>query len=137
MVPEKADKDTFWEHIYRYRFATQFVAGRTVLDIACGEGYGAAALSEAGATKVVGVDISPETCLHATQKYGIETRIGAGEKIPLDSSSIDVVVSFETIEHVRNPKVFLDECHRVLRPNGSLVISTPNHDSARFYHSNN
>jgi len=137
MVPEKADKDTFWEHIYRYRFAAQFVVGRQVLDIACGEGYCAAALSKAGATRVLGVDISAETCSHATQKYGIATKAGDGEKMPLDSSTVDVVVSFETIVHVPNPKAFLDECQRVLRPNGVLIISTPNHDAARLHHPNN
>jgi SAM-dependent methyltransferase len=137
MVPEKADKHTFWEHIYRYRFAARFVNGRQVLDVACGEGYGTAALAKAGAAKVVGVDISPETCSYAAKKYGIETRVGNGENLPVESSSVDVVVSFETIEHVPNPKAFLDECQRILRPNGLLVISTPNHEAARICQPNN
>jgi SAM-dependent methyltransferase len=128
MVPDKADVKTFWEHIYRYRFATKFARGKVVLDIACGEGYGSAALKRAGAAKVIGVDLSEEACAHVRSKYDIETRVGDAEAIPLDDSSVDLVVSFETIEHVGKPARFLDEIKRVLRPNGIVVISTPNRD---------
>ena len=126
MVPEKADDATFWEHIYRYRFATQFVKNKRVLDIACGEGYGSAALQKAGAASVVGVDISPESVEHARRKYNVDARVGDAENIPLPDNSVDVVVSFETIEHVPHPARFADECVRVLAPGGSAIISTPN-----------
>lgn len=126
MVPESSGKDTFWEHVYRYGFATRFVRGKRVLDIACGEGYGAAALQKAGAANVTGVDIAEDVCLHARDRYGLDARAGSGEHIPLADQSVDVVVSFETIEHVDNPLRFLDECVRVLAPQGRLIISTPN-----------
>ena len=126
MVPELTEFDTFWEHIYRYRFACQFVAGRRVLDIACGEGYGAHALSRAGSSNVIGVDISAEACQHAHLKYGLDARRGNAIDIPLPSGSVDVVVSFETIEHISEPGRFLAECRRVLASKGMLVISTPN-----------
>jgi ubiquinone/menaquinone biosynthesis C-methylase UbiE len=129
MVPEKADSYTFWEHIYRYRFAAARVNGKRVLDIACGEGYGAAALMRAGATSVTGVDISPEACNHATRRYGIRTLLGNAENIPLENASVDAIVSFETIEHVPHPEKFLDECVRVLQPNGQIIISTPNRNA--------
>jgi SAM-dependent methyltransferase len=129
MVPETSGVATFWEHIYRYRFATRFVPGRRVLDIACGEGYGSAALLRAGAASVIGVDISEETCDHARGKYGIDARVGSAECIPLPNGSIDTVVSFETIEHVERPDAFLDECVRVLTPHGTLVLSTPNREA--------
>jgi SAM-dependent methyltransferase len=129
MVPDKADVKTFWEHIYRYRFATKFARGKVVLDIACGEGYGSAALKRAGAAKVIGVDVSAEACAHARSKYDIETRVGDAEAIPLDDASVNLVVSFETIEHVGKPARFLDEIKRVFWPNGVVVISTPNRDS--------
>jgi SAM-dependent methyltransferase len=128
MVPEKADAYTFWEHVYRYRFAATLVNGKKVLDIACGEGYGAAALAQAGATSVIGVDVSSEACEHATRRYGIETRLGDAQNIPLKNASVDIIVSFETIEHVSRPEKFLDECVRVLAPRGQIVISTPNRD---------
>src|SRR5687767_6601798 len=89
MLPETTSAVTFWEHIYRYRFAARFVRGRRVLDIACGEGYGAAALLRAGAASVIGVDISEEACEHARQKYGIDARPGSAEQIPLPSQAVD------------------------------------------------
>lgn len=125
MVPEVSNGPTFWEHIYRYAFASQFVVGKRVLDVACGEGYGAAACQRAGATHVIGVDISEEVCLHARNKYGVDARRGSAERIPVDDASVDVVISFETIEHVTNPIGFLDEIVRVLAPGGILLISTP------------
>ncbi len=139
MIPESSDRPTFWEHVYRYAFATHFVKGKRVLDIACGEGYGSAALQKAGATHVTGVDVSEEVCRHVRAKYGIDARPGSAEKIPIADASIDVIVSFETIEHVPNPLGFLDECLRVLTPDGRLIISTPNKgvygvDSPNPYH---
>jgi 2-polyprenyl-3-methyl-5-hydroxy-6-metoxy-1,4-benzoquinol methylase len=126
MVPESAGTSTFWEHVYRYAFASRFVRGKRVLDIACGEGYGAAALQKAGAAHVIGVDVSESACLHARKRYGLDARPGTAEEIPLPDNSVGVIVSFETIEHVPNPSRFLDECVRVLVPGGRLVISTPN-----------
>jgi SAM-dependent methyltransferase len=126
MVPELCAADTFWEHVYRYRFAARFARDRRVLDIACGEGYGTAALAAAGARSVLGVDISPEACEHARRKYRVETRVGSAESIPLDDGAMDVVVSFETVEHVESAGRFLAECRRVLAPGGTLIMSTPN-----------
>jgi ubiquinone/menaquinone biosynthesis C-methylase UbiE len=126
MVPEVSGGITFWEHVHRYAFACRFVMGKRVLDIACGEGYGSAALKKAGASQVIGVDISDSTCAHARAKYGIDARLGTAEQVPLPDNSVDMVVSFETIEHVRNPERFLDECLRVLAPGGTLIVSTPN-----------
>ena len=127
MVPESAELFRFWEHVYRYAFACRFVANKRILDIACGEGYGAAALQKAGGS-VTGVDISEAVCFHACGKYGIDAKPGSAENIPLGNGSVDVIVSFETIEHVPSPERFLDECARVLAPGGMLIISTPNKD---------
>jgi SAM-dependent methyltransferase len=126
MIPEVFGRFAFWEHVYRYAYASRFVNGKRVLDIACGEGYGAAALQKAGATQVIGVDISEAACVHARRKYGIDARPGTAENIPLAARSVDVIVSFETIEHVPDPQRFLDECVRILVPGGRLIISTPN-----------
>ena len=102
------------------------VCGKRVLDIACGEGYGTKALAMAGASSVVGVDISPDACRHAASKYGIDARLRLRNGNPAPPlCSVDIVVSFETVEHVQNPDGFLRECVRVLRPGGKLIISTP------------
>lgn len=126
MVPEVSGEETFWGHVYRYAFACRFIEAKRVLDIACGEGYGSAALLKAGAASVIGVDVSEEVCRHARAKYGIDARHGSAEKIPLPDASVDIIISFETIEHLTNPFRFLDECTRVLTHSGWLVISTPN-----------
>jgi ubiquinone/menaquinone biosynthesis C-methylase UbiE len=137
MVPEAAGADVFWEHIYRYRFAATKVAGKRILDIASGEGYGIAALAQAGASTALGVDVSAEACAHAMRKYGIEARVGDAQKIPVKNQSIDLVVSFETIEHLSEPELFVEECARVLAPGGKAIISTPNRDVYREKSPNN
>jgi ubiquinone/menaquinone biosynthesis C-methylase UbiE len=131
MVPTTAAADTFWEHICRYRFALPFARGKRVLDIACGEGYGSASLQRAGASSVIGIDISEVAVAHARQVYGVDARVGNAQAIALPDGSVDVVVSFETVEHLSEPEQFLSEIRRVLAPGGMAVISTPNKDVYR------
>ena len=126
MVPEAADPGSLWDHIFRYHFALRYVRNRDVLDVACGEGYGTAAIKKFGARSVIGVDIDEKTCCHARQKYGIDARVGDAARLPFSDASFDTIISFETIEHVADVAKFVDECDRVLRPGGSLVVSTPN-----------
>lgn len=103
--------------------------GKDVLDIACGEGYGSALMS-ADARRVFGVDISEAAIRHAREKYlsitNLQFRAGSATQIPLDDASVDVVVSFETIEHLLEQREMLAEIRRVLRADGILVISSPN-----------
>ena len=123
-----------YEHVHRYAFALDFVQGKTVLDIACGEGFGSALLA-ARAERVIGVDNSDETIRHGRTRYGhlsnLEFKTGACEAIPCEDDSVDVVVSMETIEHIRDQQAFLAEVKRVLRPEGVLLVSTPNPENRR------
>ena len=105
----------------------QYAHEKDVLDIACGEGYGCAILAET-ARSVVGVDIAAEAVRHAAIRYqrdNVHFRLGSCIKIPLDNHSIDLVVSFETIEHLDEHKAMMAEIKRVLRPSGVLLISSP------------
>lgn len=117
------------DHLSRYLFAQRFAAGRTVLDAASGAGYGCAMLAEAGARRVVGIECDEASVRYAGRLYGgpgVEFVKGDVEAMPFDDRLFDVVVSFETIEHLDHPEAFLAEVARVLVPGGLFVVSTPN-----------
>ena len=117
------------EHLVRYEFAKQFVKDKYVLDIACGSGYGSKIIAEAGAKKVVAVDVDKETIDFAKKNYfneNIKYITGNAEEIKQDSNLFDVITSFETIEHLQNPDKFLNELARVIKIDGIAIISTPN-----------
>jgi ubiquinone/menaquinone biosynthesis C-methylase UbiE len=117
------------QHYHRYEFALHLIdfSKKVVLDIACGEGYGANILA-ARAEKVYGVDISEEAIDSAKKIYAderMEFLLGSVTNIPIPDRSIDIVVSFETIEHHDKHLEMMTEVKRVLKDNGVLVISTP------------
>ena len=118
------------EHLHRYLQARDVCRGKDVLDVASGEGYGAALLAQV-AHSVVGVEIDAGVVAHALRAYrrkNLTFMVGDARCIPLDDDSVDVVTSFETIEHFFEHDQFLSEIRRVLRPGGMLVISTPDRD---------
>jgi SAM-dependent methyltransferase len=115
------------EHYHRYLFALRFCNGRDVLDVASGEGYGSALLASSART-VLGVDIDETTIEFARRAYqqnNLSFRKGDVTALPVDDASVDVVVSFETLEHITNHNGFFSEVKRVLRPDGTLIVSTP------------
>ena len=115
------------EHIHRYLLARDLVNGRRVLDIACGEGYGSDLMAGVAA-QVVGVDIVPEVLEHARRRYRrphLRFITGSCTAIPLASQCVDVVVSFETLEHHDQHDAMMREVKRVLQPGGLLIISSP------------
>lgn len=119
--------DVSLEHWHRYLLAKEYAAGKAVLDVACGEGYGTALLAEVAAS-AVGVDISAEAVNHAARLYSrpnLHYLEGSCAAIPLPDASLDLVVSFETIEHHDQHEKMFEEVKRVLKPGGMLVISSP------------
>lgn len=143
LVPEKiaddpASRRIYTNHIRRYETAACYVSGKRVLDIACGAGYGSRMLSLAGASAVVGVDLSAETVEYAKQHYqtsNIQFVCANAEQFEC-SERFDVVVSFETIEHLHHPEKFLERLRGLLAPDGDLVLSVPLGETRHFdpYH---
>ena len=117
-------------HMTRYAFASSFIKGKRVLDIACGSGYGVHYIAVQGATQVVGVDADGKAIEYARKFHSNKSvqyiQADAHHVEELEDSSFDVIVSFETIEHLKRPHNFLLELRRLLKPGGQLFISCPN-----------
>lgn len=129
-VPEIKNQQLAAEHYQRYLSVSRYVTGKVVLDAACGEGYGSDLLART-ASSVIGIDISDEVIRHAHYTYIRDklTYVMADiSDLPVPDNSVDILISFKTIEHVAEPlqAQFLAESRRVLKPAGQLVISTPN-----------
>lgn len=115
-------------HHHRYLLALGFCEGKSVLDVACGEGYGSALLGTVSSS-VIGVDIDEDTVAFATRNYGtdhVRFACAPAQKLPIPDKSLDIVVSFETIEHFDDHEGFISEISRVLKDDGILIISSPN-----------
>jgi 2-polyprenyl-3-methyl-5-hydroxy-6-metoxy-1,4-benzoquinol methylase len=123
----------YWgEHVARYDFALKFVEGKSVLDIACGTGYGLGVL-KSHARSVTGVDVDIEAVEQAKAECCENTTVvlGSGLGLPFPDESFDVVTTFETLEHLHDRGGFLSELKRVLKRNGTLILSTPNANYTR------
>jgi len=133
LVINKYVKENFGEvleeHISRYAHACKYVKGKKVLDAACGSGYGSKMIKEAGAEFVIGLDISDESINNASVTYGSENiKFISGDvnNTGFENNFFDVVVSYETIEHIDSGKVWIGEASRILSENGLFIVSSPN-----------
>ena len=125
-LPEMSG-ETALEHLHRYFLAAEHATSKYVLDIASGEGYGSFVLAQS-ASQVYAVDVSEEAIRHAKRKYqrdNLRFIVGSCAAIPLSDASVDLIVSFETIEHHDQHIEMMRECTRVLKPDGLLIISSP------------
>ncbi len=116
----------YYEHIHRYLIAREHIKGR-VLDLACGEGYGTSILAEK-ADSVLGLDINSDAISRAREIYkenNISFHTADCTNTQLKEHTFDCIVSFETIEHLDSPAAFVSEIKRLLKPNGLLIISSP------------
>jgi SAM-dependent methyltransferase len=114
------------EHRARYRFAMRLVHGQRVLDVASGAGFGLQMLRQAGALPVgLDYDLVALREVHTLEPTAPLVN-GDATRMPLADAWADVVVSFETLEHVPDAAAMVREIRRILKPGGSLVLSTPN-----------
>lgn len=115
--------------VARYVFAGRYVSGKECLEVGCGVGYGAKALEQSGAKVVTAGDVYEKGVRSAASHYAggqLRFLVMDAQHLPFRDQSFDVLVSIETIEHLEKPGQFIAECRRLLRPNGTLVLSTPN-----------
>ena len=142
-TPE-CEREIWYEHYHRYALATRWCGNTRTLDAACGEGYGSAMLAQVAAS-VEGVDISPQAIGHAQQRYGelqdVGFQVANCTSLPFADNEFDRVVSFETLEHLAEQDQLLAEFRRVLKPEGFLILSSPDkatysdgQDSKNEYH---
>lgn len=129
-VPGVEDDEITIEHYQRYETIVDIVKDKIVVDAACGEGYGSALLGKT-AKQVTGIDIDAGAVKRASKNYGSSNvlfREGSIAQLPIESNSVDVLVSFETIEHVNEElqRAFITEAKRILKADGIFIISSPN-----------
>jgi len=128
VIPGQVSDDLWSEHVARYAFARRFAEGGRVLDAGSGTGYGAAELSQSAAS-VVGLEIDPDAVEFARSNYplpNLSFEVGSCTAMPFEARSFNLVAAFEVIEHLADYRKFVDECARVLAPQGLLIVSSPN-----------
>lgn len=134
IIPElmKPSNGMLLEHIARYHFAIHYAKGR-VLDFACGTGFGSNIVATAAKkeiTELIAIDVDEDTVKYAKSKYyhplvKFQQENATDPKLPEKLGQFDLIMSFETIEHIAEEEVFLSNIYKMLKPGGTLVISTP------------
>jgi ubiquinone/menaquinone biosynthesis C-methylase UbiE len=129
--PADADVNnvTYQRCLYAYEFAREYIHGKTVLDVGCGNGYGTALMSQ-DALSITGVDYDQPTVDANRTRYKTIPNIAFLQAktppLPTSDNSIDVITAFQFIEHLEDRPAFLRDAYRVLKPNGVLLLTTPN-----------
>lgn len=128
VIPGQVNDDLWSEHMARYAFASRFAEGKRVLDAGCGAGYGTAELAQS-ALQATGLDIAPDAVEYARETYPIPNLhflVSSCIATPFRPNSFELVVAFEVIEHLLDYRAFLNECARVVTPQGLFIVSSPN-----------
>lgn len=130
VIPHRYElKPMLQEHLVRYEFAVPRMKDADVIDLGCGCGYGAKLLATQGARSVVGVDLSVEAVEYAKKHYqepNLAFQVMDVTALDYPDNYFTGAVCFEVLEHVQNYVALLKETVRVLKPGGTLILSTPN-----------
>lgn len=133
LTGEKVTREQVERLYHRYYWAGEYCLGKDVLEVACGNGQGLGYLATKASSLVAG-DIEEKLIQRVEKHYGsrISINLMDAQKLPLDENSLDVVILFEAIYYLPDPKKFMTECARVLRKGGQLLIVTTNKDLFDF-----
>lgn len=131
LIQETAKSDLAARAEYSIEIAQSYIRSSTVLDVGCGFGWFIQRILTSKPKKVYGVEIS-ETDLKAAKKElskhkNVSLLVGSAIDIPVKDRSVDLVVSWEVIEHIPTgtESIFFTEVSRVLKKNGRFFLSTP------------
>ncbi|WP_342662687.1 class I SAM-dependent methyltransferase [Gracilibacillus lacisalsi] len=134
VIPEKMDitNELLIEHLARYHFSVPHIYGRT-LDFATGVGYGAHVIAKKckhELEEIIGVDINSNAIQYAKANYyhplsDFKVADVTDPTLPDQLGAFDVILSFETIEHIEDEDQFMDNIYHLLKPGGTLILSTP------------
>lgn len=140
VVPNNTtDPQTMTEHLLRYSFATRWAKVKSILDVACGTGYGLKIMGMQGA-ELYGADIDQLSVAFA-ENFNNQKGFNNFKVINFDTDNIinfftlgfDLITSFETIEHLNNPDNFLKSCFNVLSQSGKFIYSIPLANPSKFH----
>lgn len=119
-----------YEHLERYLFAARFVKGLDIVDCACGVGEGTALFAQSGARTVQAFDLSEYAVATTRENCRSFPNVSVAKAdalhLPLADQCADIFISLETFEHLPDQASFLKEAHRLLKPGGTFICSTPN-----------
>jgi SAM-dependent methyltransferase len=128
VIPGEVEPELWNEHISRYQFAALFAAGKTVLDVGCGAGYGTALLAER-AVEAAGFDTSPEAVAYARAHFSAPRFLaGSADAFPTGDTSVDLVTAFEVFGHHADWRSLIEEARRVLKDDGVFLVSMTNEE---------
>jgi len=126
---DEANNVTYQRCQFAYEFAKPIITGKKVLDVGCGLAYGTALMAEQ-ASSITGIDYDQATVEDNKNRYvsikNLDFKQGVIPPLPFDDGSFDIITAFQFIEHIEPRKEFIKECLRVLKPGGSLLVTTPN-----------
>ena len=139
VIPGVTDVRNLQKHIARYNLALMFCEGKDVLDLSCGTGYGTFLISQV-ADYVVGVDIDEQAIMYANRYYNTfdsgdsEKYFYISDILDFVHEQVDTIVSFETIEHIKDLEALEKKFDSLLKPGGTIVYSVPLHENYHNEH---
>jgi len=128
---ETVEEYILTRHLIKYDLAKRYIKNKRVLDIACGCGDGSYILKTNGAKSVLGIDICKEAISYAKENFkikGLNYAVLNAEKpfAKKINQKFDIIISFETLEHLVNHEQFINELKKMMGKGDTLILSTPN-----------